>query len=233
MPNPQQQKQKQSNGSDYLVKQLPDFEEKIRSKWDLERLYKNLEQTKTKSLTPLEKTYLCLLLDKKSTLEISNLVPENKLPQNTVDKIVGNIYSYIKTYTKRDIKDWRDVFLFLADDYYHNHNNSSSLLGWVWIGAVNNLYDRLPPPQTPLVGKDPSFTPVTIKPSLIPNIGDTVEITGNVNLRDNAPKQVNSQVISRNIVATLTNGQKVTVLELTSYIIKGSYTGIWAKVNVS
>lgn len=229
---------------------LNEVEQLAGKQWDIQGLYRDINQKirelnenssenyndlpKFKELSDTNKTYLCLLLLDKSAADVHNLV-EGKIREDGINTAFSRIYEILNHTLLCDdkIENRRDVIVHLlkTNKYYVQNNGASS--GWIWIGAVTQPTKRLPPPQTPLIGIDAFYTPVIVNPPVVPNIGDIVELRGDVNLRDSIPKNLNSTIIAGNRLTTLTKGTKVTIVNLHSNIFKENYTGIWAEVKVS
>ncbi|MDB9315214.1 protein kinase [Spirulina sp. CS-785/01] len=100
-------------------------------------------------------------------------------------------------------------------------------IGWIRIGAVNNT--------SVAVGNRLFNTsqPVTITPSVIPQIGQEVQIINNVNYREFYPQPPQYDLASKKGV--LFKRQKVIILDIETFIdstVSSTYTVVWAKIGL-
>jgi hypothetical protein len=87
--------------------------------WDLERLYRDLEEVKGKSLTFVEKLHLKGLLCGYNPLEIAEQL--NKSQQGLKTDLSTTIYQYIKSLLGREklkMESWRNVSEWLEQKGY-------------------------------------------------------------------------------------------------------------------
>ncbi|MBD2205812.1 serine/threonine protein kinase [Calothrix sp. FACHB-1219] len=101
--------------------------------------------------------------------------------------------------------------------------------GWIRLGAVNNTVG------TATVGETLISTnqPITISPSVVPQVGTQVTVINGVNVRKNKPQKPNYELPEK--VSTLANGEKIVILNLDYFIDPTStspYTAVWAEVGL-
>jgi len=94
--------------------------------WDLERLYRDLEEVKGKSLTFVEKLHLKGLLCGYNPLEIAEQL--NKSQQGLKTDLSTTIYQYIKSLLGREklkMESWRNVSEWLEQKGYKKALNEN------------------------------------------------------------------------------------------------------------
>jgi hypothetical protein len=94
--------------------------------WDLERLYRDLEEVKGKSLTFVEKLHLKGLLCGYNPLEIAEQL--NKSQQGLKTDLSTTIYQYIKSLLGREklkMESWRNVSEWLEQKGYKKSLNEN------------------------------------------------------------------------------------------------------------
>jgi serine/threonine protein kinase len=100
--------------------------------------------------------------------------------------------------------------------------------GWIRLGALNNSSGSASPGESLIATKQP----VTIAPSVVPQVGDRITLTTSVNLRSGVPESPNYKLKPE--VGEIRDGQTLTIHQVQSFVdASGSSPGkttVWAAV---
>jgi hypothetical protein len=119
----------------------------------------------------------------------------------------------------------------LNNEVSNQTHNQDEIIGWIWLGAVNNKIGVFSPGEQLIPSKR---QPVTITPSVVPSPGAVVTIKTPTNIRVNIPQPPKFELPDR-VSKSLRTGQKLKIIRVEAFVDNNStseYTRVWAAVGI-